>query len=580
MKKRILALALTLAMLLSMCPVNVFAAKTETATTEQTQQSTQTQQTTQSLATREELLAAIDYDAAMADLKHLVLDIGTRPAGSIGEEMAADFVAAEFEKLGYEVTRQKVPISDNWYWPGNAGEVYLGDLTLSAYTPIRNSYYTAFGPAEGTAVYLADPANVASLGSDLSGKVVFFPGNWRSGKDPDTISCIKALDAANAEAIVCLMDHSVDSAEITQKWFPTLTLDSSTTISTPLLLCNAYECERVPAYLAENSGINASVDCRDSNIHSHNAVGVKKAAVETDWTLYVCGHMDSVWPGSGTNDNASGTVGVLAMARAFQNVETNYNIVFVTVGAEEILLVGSKYFAQSLTAEEIDHAIGVYNMDMIATSYPGCDYIYMMVPDVDFSLTDNVVENRVVLSTFRAAEQLGYDKVVAKKEWASDHTSFNAVGIPAVGFILSSSADELKDEPVYHTIKDDMTNFDLTRFERSLELVTTAVYNDATAEFVAYVGEGKNREYYTSIEEATSAASAKGTIAVPMISTVDDGFQEDTNYPDISEDANQFLVSLDYKQAIDDLTYLTQDVGIRVAASANEYTAQEYVAGI
>ena len=395
-------LALTLAMLLSMCPVNVFAAKTETATTEQTQQSTQTQQTTQSLATREELLAAIDYDAAMADLKHLVLDIGTRPAGSIGEEMAADFVAAEFEKLGYEVTRQKVPISDNWYWPGNAGEVYLGDLTLSAYTPIRNSYYTAFGPAEGTAVYLDKPANVASLGSNLSGKVVFFKGNWRNN-NATTMDCIKALNAAGAEAIVVLLDLSVISGEEDQKTVAELTLDANTAVSVPLLLCNAYEAERVPTYLVKNPGIQVRVDCRDSGIDSHNVMGLKKAAVETDWTIYVCGHMDSVMPGPGANDNGSGTVGVLAMARAFQNVETNYNIAFVTVGAEEIGLIGSKYFAESLTAEERDHAIGVYNMDMIATSYPGCDYIYMMVPTGDFSLTDNVVENRVVLSTFRAA---------------------------------------------------------------------------------------------------------------------------------------------------------------------------------
>ena len=230
MKKRILAFVLTLAMILSMCPVNVFAATTQT-NTEQTQQSTQSQQSTGSVDSLDELLSVIDYDAAMEDLAYLTQTIGTRPTGSIGEHMAAEYAASVFEELGYKTTIQEFPTTQNSYWPGTMGEVYLGDLTLSAFTPKSNSYYTAFGHAEGTAVYLADPADVASLGSDLSGKVVFYPGNWRSGKDPDTISCMQALDAANAEAIVILMDHTIDPGEASNVWFPTLSLTASNNVS-------------------------------------------------------------------------------------------------------------------------------------------------------------------------------------------------------------------------------------------------------------------------------------------------------------------------------------------------------------
>lgn len=590
MKKRILALVLTLAMLLSLFPGQVFAAQTAVAHTEhnyeevppETQPPTEDGQkapvkSTQAVDSIQDLLNIIDYDAAVEDLEYLTRTIGTRPTGSIGEHMAAEYVDSVFEELGYETTIQKFPTTKNGYWPGTMGEVYLGDLTLSAFTPTSNTYYTAFGHAEGTAVYLDDPANVASLGSDLSGKIVFYPGNWRSGKDPDTISCMQALDAAGAEAIVILLDLSVYTAEADQKWFPTLSLTASTTVSTPVLLCNAYEHERVPAYLAQNPGITASVDCRDSDIYTYNTVGVKKAAVETDWTVYVCGHMDSVMPGSGTNDNASGTVGVLALARAFQNVETNYNIVFITLGAEEIGLEGSEYFVRNMTAEEKDHVIGVYNMDMIATSYPGCDYIYMMVPTNDFSLTDNVVENRVVLSTYRAAEELGYDMnyVVAQKEWASDHSSFNDGGMPAVGYILSTTPTSLNTEHVYHTINDNMDNISRDRLEKSVDLVATAVYNDATAEFVAYVGEGKNREYYTSMDEAKTAARAKGTKAVPMVE-----IEVEIIYPQLSEDANLFLSELDYEAMEADLTYLTKEIGIRVAGTQAERDAQDYVLGI
>ncbi|MBR6826175.1 MAG: M20/M25/M40 family metallo-hydrolase, partial [Oscillospiraceae bacterium] len=306
-----------------------------------------------------------------------------------------------------------------------------------------------------------------------------------------------------------------------------MTISASNPISTPILLCNNYEYDRVPAYLAEHPDTAVSLDSRNSDIHSHNTIGIKKAAVETDWTIYVTGHMDSVMPGPGANDNASGTLGVLALARAFKDVETNYNICFITLGAEEIGLVGSKYFAQNMTAEQKDHAIGCYNMDMIATSLPGCDIIYMMVPTNDFSLTNNIVENRVVLSTYRAAEELGYDmnKVTAVKEWASDHSSFNDVGIPAVGYILSTSRTSLTTETVYHTINDnylgvDSTtdNFDFDRLENSVDLVATAVYNDATANYVAVMGTGINREYYTTVAEAMSASTVNGA-QVALMST-------------------------------------------------------------
>ncbi|MBR6826176.1 MAG: hypothetical protein IKM59_06470 [Oscillospiraceae bacterium] len=236
MKKRMLALVLTLAMLLSMVPGTVFAAETETEHTEHnfvevqpeteapvTEPDSSTEPTEaekapvkspQTIDSVQDLLAAIDYEAAVADLEYLTRTIGTRPAGSIGEHMAAEYVRNVFDELGYDSSVQEVPIVKNSYWPGTIGEIYLGDLTLSGFGPISNANYTGFGHAEGTAVYLSDPANVASLGSDLSGKVVFFPGNWRSGKsyNANTLSCIQALDAANAEGIVVLMDHTIDPA--------------------------------------------------------------------------------------------------------------------------------------------------------------------------------------------------------------------------------------------------------------------------------------------------------------------------------------------------------------------------------
>ena len=71
------------------------------------------------------ILSLLDYPAALQDVKYLSETIGTRPAGTKSESIAQDYVAAEFEELGYEVTRQDVSLGSR-----TAGDIYLDDLAL------------------------------------------------------------------------------------------------------------------------------------------------------------------------------------------------------------------------------------------------------------------------------------------------------------------------------------------------------------------------------------------------------------------------------------------------------------------
>ncbi len=448
----------------------------------------------------------LDYDKAVDDVSYLSKTIGTRPAGSMSEQLALNYVAQECEALGYEIETQTFPTNYA------VGDIYLGDLVLAAGTPSNNSYYTGFGEAEGTAVYLDDPANVASLGDDLTGKVVFFPGNWRSGKDPDTYTAIAALDAANAEGIVVMMDLSIYEGERLSKSFPTLNFSSQKmNISTPVLLVNSMEAERVPAYLAEYENVPVKLNSRTKGT-SQNVIATKKAAVETDRTIYVSAHIDSVLPSPGANDNGSGVAGVLTLARAFKDIDTKYNITFCFFGAEEIYLVGSLYYTKTLTAEQIDNAIGNYNLDMIATAQEDCQYIYMD-SCINASLNSSALDVHVSRMARKAAKKLGYDMDMYLIEYntASDHQAFHRVGIPAIEFIWCNSTTAPDVEAYYHTSCDTMEmNFDVGRLQSQVDVIAQAICDDALADYVAVVGEGIRREYYTSMEEAIAAAGETG----------------------------------------------------------------------
>ena len=73
-----------------------------------------------------------------------------------------------------------------------------------------------------------------------------------------------------------------------------------------------------------------------------------KKSTGNEKAVVVSSHYDSVVGAPGANDNAR-TGLVLELARAFQNVETDKEIRFITFGSEETGLLGSDYYVNSLS---------------------------------------------------------------------------------------------------------------------------------------------------------------------------------------------------------------------------------------
>src|SRR5699024_6026004 len=115
---------------------------------------------------------------------------------------------------------------------------------------------------------------------------------------------------------------------------------------------------------------------------SPHVIAVKKPEdIETPQIAEVTAQYDSV-PGSpGVNDNGSGTGTLLELARIWNNISTDKEIRLVAFGAEEIGLVGSAYYVDQLTQDEIDRSAGNFNMDMVGTSWEPATQLYVNVVD-------------------------------------------------------------------------------------------------------------------------------------------------------------------------------------------------------
>ncbi len=95
-----------------------------------------------------------------------------------------------------------------------------------------------------------------------------------------------------------------------------------------------------------------------------NIIITKTGSVYPDTFLIIDGHYDTL-NGPGANDNGSGTVLILELARLLKDVETEYSIKFIHFSGEEEGLIGSKFYVNNtVIPENLDIKL-VFNIDEV-----------------------------------------------------------------------------------------------------------------------------------------------------------------------------------------------------------------------
>ena len=186
------------------------------------------------------------------------------------------------------------------------------------------------------------------------------------------------------------------------------------------------------------------------------------------------GHLDSVPEGPGINDDGSGTSTLLTMAQEL--AEGRYNlrnkVRFMWFGAEENGLVGSSYYAETLSQKEADKIDVMLDYDMLASA----NYI-RGVYDGDGDDTEDGSEasespesgkvEAVFEDWFRSQ---GQPVVKGAFDGRSDYVGFTLRGIPSGGIYAGAEGVKTAEEeqifggaagswydPCYHQICDNLS---------------------------------------------------------------------------------------------------------------------------
>jgi Zn-dependent M28 family amino/carboxypeptidase len=162
-----------------------------------------------------------------------------------------------------------------------------------------------------------------------------------------------------------------------------------------------------------------------------------------DNVVVVGGHLDSVQDGPGINDNGSGSAVILEIAEQLADVRPRNRLRFIWWGAEELGLLGSRYYVSHLSASARRRLALYLNADMV-----GSPNFVRFVYDGDGSasprrrsqLPAGSAAIARVFAQYFVARKLPYRELGLGG--GSDHLPFMRAGIPVGG--LFSGADGLK----------------------------------------------------------------------------------------------------------------------------------------
>ena len=228
-------------------------------------------------------------------------------------------------------------------------------------------------------------------------------------------------------------------------------------------------------------------------------------------------HLDSVREGPGINDNASGVAGVLTVAKGLANHDRDVdNKVRIGIwGAEEVGLVGSTHYVESLSQEELGKITSYLNYDMI-----GSDNYVVTVLDGNSGYPDTqgyvkVPEGSVELEKLYTDyfDSVDQPYINASVSGRSDYQAFMEAGIPIGG--VNSGADEVKTATTakmfggeagkqadtnYHTINDTLENVNVDSVNAIAPSMANASYQ------LAYTDEHKAEDAQKPEEDPTEEA--------------------------------------------------------------------------
>ena len=371
--------------------------------------------------------AMVDHLAALQDIADA--HGGTRAVGTPGYDASVDYVVGVLRDAGFEV---QTPQFQTRVFNGGDATLTVGGAAVEA-SPLK---YTV-GTDGVSGPLVAAPADETPgcapsdyEGLPVKGAVILVD----RGKCP---FAQKGSIAAKLGAVAVVVADNVDQESMGG------TLGEDSEVGIPVVGISKADGARLRG---APGPVKLALDATTETISARNVIA-QTATGSAQNVVMVGGHLDSVPEGPGINDNGSGVAAILETAVQLGNAPAINNAVrFGFWGAEEIGIVGSRKYLESLDVEQLKDIALYLNFDMLGSPNPGYftydgdqstalgpDQSPPRVPEGSAGIERTLVD--YLRKAGEAAEDTSFDG-------RSDYDGFTRAGIPAGG--LFSGAEEDK----------------------------------------------------------------------------------------------------------------------------------------
>jgi len=372
---------------------------------------------------------------------------GTRASGTPGYEASADYVAGRLRAAGYTVTEQEFTFP--FYQE-------LSPAVLEQVTPTATTYETGTYDFSGT----GDVTGTLFTTNDVVIPPTPEPSS-SSGCEPGDFTPAPATPAvALIQRGTCTFEDKANNA-IAAGYDAVIIFNEGNPGREDLFigtLGNPFDIPVVGLSFADGAALVAQLQAGQT-VTMHVATETEIDPTRTtrniiadsptgnaDQVVVVGAHLDSVIAGPGINDNGSGSSTILEIAEemAELGIRNRQQVRFAFWGAEELNLLGSEHYVNTLSDDDLGKIVANLNFDMLGSP----NYV-RFVYDGDGSDTPTAgppgsAQIEALFNDYFASQGLATEPTAF--DGRSDYGPFIAVGIPAGGLFSGAEGEKTVEE--------------------------------------------------------------------------------------------------------------------------------------
>ncbi|HEX5839361.1 MAG TPA: M28 family metallopeptidase [Anaerolineales bacterium] len=376
-------------------------------------------------------------EQALEHVRHLSVDIGTRPIGSAANRAAADAICRIFERCGLTVETQEIPCPD---WSAGHTSLELNGELLEASA-------NTFSPScdiTASILPICTPAELEQ--AEISGRIPVFYGDM-------------AQTELATKGGIYVSERDRRILQLLEERHPAGIITVNPTLHARWRLIEDFDLDIPSVTVSASSGLKllkspgavVQMKIAASRIPSHTSNVIGRLPGDIPERIVFCAHYDSKVDTPGAYDNAAGVGVLLTLAEILSQGKHRHTLEWIAFTGEEGAGLGDMEYASRLE-NGFDQVAAAINIDGVGP-YTGTTTAatFSASPDFD-ALVDAAI--RKVPSMIRV------------EPWpASDHYIFYSQGVPSIALTSRGIRD------IYHTLSDTVEWISAEKLAESVRLV-------------------------------------------------------------------------------------------------------------